>query len=488
MNARMAGPAPLDASGVEEGVREHAGTDDDEAEAIAAVLSHPGEVIVDLDETLYLHNSTEDFLDLARPRAAAAILLRLLDVLKPWRMTGGVATRDVWRVRVVMIVLPWIATSWRRRVAELAAHRRNAPLCDALIRRSPPFVVATDGFEPIVRPLVAALGFHDARVVACAPTPADRLRGKLARTREAIGRETIASALVLTDSDADRPLLDACERPILLRWRDARYQRALSDAYLPGDYITRVKHPGESFLRRGILLEDFSLWVLAAAGATSHPLQDLAGMTLLLLSFWTIYELGYADNDRVGERFEKDPVLSRQYFEKAIPTPTLSPWLWAAAFGAAGVLFLHGPHTTAWSAFLRWMAVLGATWALFFVYNRFDKRTRIWLYPGLQAARAFSFVALVAVTPVGAAALAAHVLGRWFPYAVYRAGAKDWPRMPVALVRFVFFAVLFATLAVGGLALHQLFSWSSLALIVWIAYRARREFVAVWHQARWLPG
>jgi hypothetical protein len=34
---------------------------------LAAVCTHEGPLLVDLDETLYLRNSTEDFIDCARP-------------------------------------------------------------------------------------------------------------------------------------------------------------------------------------------------------------------------------------------------------------------------------------------------------------------------------------------------------------------------------------------------------------------------------------
>lgn len=486
MTAWMASHLHLEALPEADAPRERAPSEEERA-ALETVATHVGPVIVDLDETLYLRNSTEDYLDGARPRVVAALLLRVLDVIGPWRWTGGASTRDVWRVRIVSLLLPWIDAAWRQRVALLAARHVNVPLREALLRRQQPFVVATDGFQPIVAPLVQALGLGATQLVACALTPADRRRGKVDRTCAALGEEAVATSLVLTDSPQDQPLLDACRRPLLLRWQGARYRRALADVYLPGDYISRVKHPGEHYAIHGILLEDFPLWFLAAVGATSQPLGLLAGLTLLLFSFWTIYERGYVDNDRVGERFERDPVLSRQYFERLVPTPALPPWIWAAAAGVGGVLLLEGPGVEALASSLAWMAVLGVTWCHFAAYNRIDKQTRVWLYPGLQAARAFAFAAVAAVTPVGAIALAAHVLGRWFPYAVYRSGVEGWPKMPVALVRLLFFCVLFATLAVGGLAPEKLFSWSSLALIAWIVLRARREILTVWRQARWLP-
>src|ERR1700676_1004661 len=96
--------------------------------ALEALLHHNGTLLLDLDETAYLSNSTEDFLDSASPGIAALLLLRLLDAIRPWRWTGGEATRDLWRVRLVSAFIPWIGILWRRRVKSLAAQFANQPL------------------------------------------------------------------------------------------------------------------------------------------------------------------------------------------------------------------------------------------------------------------------------------------------------------------------------------------------------------------------
>src|ERR1700694_1406436 len=127
--------------------------------ALEAVVHHDGPLLLDLDETAYLRNSTEDFLDTASPGLPALLLLRLLDAIRPWRWTGGEATRDLWRVRLVGALIPWIWILWRRRVKSLAAEFANRPLLDAVARRSGPTIFLSAGFPPIVTPLVAALGF-----------------------------------------------------------------------------------------------------------------------------------------------------------------------------------------------------------------------------------------------------------------------------------------------------------------------------------------
>src|SRR5215471_10352271 len=93
--------------------------------AIDWIAAHEGPVLVDLDETLYLRNSTEDFIDLARPGLVAALLLRLLEVIRPWRWSGGESTRDIWRVRLIMLLFPWVRFRWTRRVNELARNFGN---------------------------------------------------------------------------------------------------------------------------------------------------------------------------------------------------------------------------------------------------------------------------------------------------------------------------------------------------------------------------
>src|SRR5258706_16026743 len=93
--------------------------------ALAELAAHRGTLLVGLDETLNLRNSAEDFLDGARPGLLALLLLKCLNALKPWHWTGGAPTRDVWRVGLVMTLMPWTLWRWRRRAAQLAAAHGN---------------------------------------------------------------------------------------------------------------------------------------------------------------------------------------------------------------------------------------------------------------------------------------------------------------------------------------------------------------------------
>jgi hypothetical protein len=443
--------------------------------ALEALLNHDGPLLLDLDETAYLSNSTEDFLDSASPGLAALLLLRLLDAIRPWRWTGGEAARDVWRVRLVCTFMPWTWTLWRRRVKSLAARFANQPLLDAVARRTGPTYFVSAGFQPIIAPLIAALGFPETRIVASRlNTTEDRLRGKFATALDALGEETVAKSMVLTDSFEDLLLLDRCAHPLWTVWQDARYRRALSHIYLPGQYLTYVKRPGLRYIMHGIILEDFALWVLCTVLNSPSPVTHVIGLLALLVSFWAIYEAGYVDNDRIALRHEKDPKLSDKFGEVEVATPPLQPWIWATALGLVAVFLLNESGKLPLRDAAAWTAVLLGTRIAFWLYNRLDKRSRIWLYPLLQLSRSGSFTVLVPIGLPASLAIGAHVLARWVPYYVYRTRGRDWPDVPFFLTRLLFFSLLWIILATSQ-DFATLFTPTALLLLLWSLFRARKE-------------
>ena len=446
--------------------------------AIAAIRAFNGPLLLDLDETLYLRNSTEDFIDCARPGLAAAGLMKMLDWIKPWRWSGGEATRDVWRVRVVTLLLPWTAGRWRQRAPRLVERFTNQSLVGALRAHSSPPIIVTMGFGSVVTPLVAAFNFGEARIVASRSSSfEDRLRGKLGLAVDALGEDTVRRGLVLTDSIDDLPLLDACARPLRTVWPDARYRSALSDVYLPGRYLSRIKRPGERYIVRSIVQEDFAFWLLSSFGLAAFPPAHAAGLLFLLLSFWTIYECGYVDNDRIATRYETEPKLSAAFRETPVATPRWEPWIWALTSGTVAILLLRWPAPPAPTDFAKWFGVLLATHGWFLLYNRFDKPTRVWLYAGLQLARTAAFVVLVPIAAIGTVALGAHVVAKWLPYYVYRFGGSDWPEAHVPLTRLLFFVVMALLLALTQ-GPSALMTWTAAALLGWNLFRARADLRA----------
>jgi hypothetical protein len=460
-------------------------------QALKALAKYRGPVIIDLDETLYLRNSTEDFIDSARPALLALVLMRLLDAVRPWRWTGGDVSRDVWRVRCVLLFFPWTRAVWARRAVKLAASAANEPLIAALNERAQaakydPPIIATQGFEFIVKPLIAALQLPPwTQLIATRhTTSADRVAGKLSLVTARLGQGAVWRSLVLTDSDQDRSLLEACTLPLHTVWPEAHCQPALSRVYLPGQYMSRVKRPGERYITRGILQEDFALWVLASIGfGLAQPVMHVVGLLFLLLSFWAVYECGYVDNDHVAERYEREPKLSREYLEAPVETPRWAPWIWALASGAVGVAMLRGTDLIGAYALCGWMAVLAATYGVFLIYNRLEKSSRVWLYAVLQLARGAAIVVVVPISVIGAAAIAAHVLAKWLPYYMYRLGGKAWLSVSHFTPRMLFFAI-FAVLLACAMGPSVLLNWSAAALVAWNLFRARRHLMTTFQESR----
>lgn len=452
-------------------------------ETLAAVEKFGGEVLLDLDETLYLRNSTEDFINCAAPGLPVLIGLRILDLLKPWLLTGGIDSRDWWRVRLSLLLCPWIGLLWRRRVKTLGAQHRNQTLIDAVHRSRAQPLVLTNGFEPIVRPLIAAMGLGELPLIACSlSSPDERIRGKLALALKALGEARVSRAMVITDSLTDLPLLHRCALPCRTLWPGARYEHALHHIYLPGMYLSEIKRPGQRYVLNGILLEDFALWVCASVFVATLPAVHVLGLGLMLLSFWTVYERGYVDNDEMGARYEENPYFSPRYGHVTVATPRLAPWLWALTAGGAGVALVRYPGAPNLVDLGLWFGVLAATHATFLLYNRVDNSSRVLMFPWLQLARSAAFVAVLPITLPAALAIGAHVLARWLPYHSYRMAEKRWPQGTIFLSRLAFFTILMVCVALVT-PIEHLLTPTALALMLWNLFQARGELRAMLRNA-----
>ncbi len=445
-------------------------------EALAAVARHSGPVVVDLDETLLLANSTSLFLASVRPAFLVYWVVKLADFIGRRGGDDG-PDRDTRRVRSILTLLPWSRRSWRRRATALADEYLNRPLIAALQQADGPIVVSTKGFQPVVEPLVARAGLAGARLVARDPnSDEDRDDAKLRSTEEALPSGGLAHSLVLTDdARADHRLLAACARPLRVLWPAPPAVEPFATMYLPGRYLS-VKRPKSRYVRT-IILEDLSLWILGSVWLASNPLSHALGLVVLAVSFWAVYEFGYMDNDRSAERYERDPKLSEVYHHRRLDVAAWKPLAFAALSGAAGLWVLRWPDVPAPVDYLRWVAVLAATVVVFVLYNRFDKQTRVLLYPLLQLLRLGAFLAVVPTTAIADLALIIAVLIRWVAYYIYRTRDTTWPSDDLSVIRLLVFTA-------GSFLLASQDQWSdliaptTLSLLAWMLFRARHELPA----------
>ncbi len=443
------------------------------SEAVAAIEDHRGPVVVDLDETLLLANSTSLFLDSVRPAFLAYLIVKVAGITRPWQRAGASTDVDVRRVRAVLRVLPWSGWWWRRRVPHLIPELLNRPLLDAIAKADGPVVVASKGFRPIVDPIVAEVGFDHVEVVAMDPrSDEDRDEAKFRLTEQAVAPSPLDRSLVVTDSMADVRLLEASATPLRVLWPLAPVGGLFANLYLPGRYLA-VKRPDGRYVRT-ILRDDLAFWILGSVWLAVHPVTHVAGLLVLALSFWVVYELGYLDNDRVGDRFERSPVLSEEYFDRDVQFGMWKPLVVAVAAGAAGLWILRWPEAPSSLDYVRWGGVLGATGTVFLVFNRVDKQTRVLIYPVLQLARLGAFLAVVVTTPIADMALVIMALLRSLSYYIYRTRNEKWPNDDVTVLRLIVFVA-------GTMFLASQHDWrdmiapTTLSLLAWMTFLARHE-------------
>jgi hypothetical protein len=378
---------------------------------------------------------------------------------------------------------------WHTRAAELAATETNEPIRDALRARSDA-VIATLGFEPIVRPLLNAMELGDRQLIACEMGSfGDRRAGKLALVSKALGDRQVSRAALLTDSHDDEDMLAQCKLPLFVKWPEARFVPAHSGLYIPLEYTHRIKRPGLSFVQRSILGDDWMLWLLATITIAASPATHIVGLFLLVLSFWTIYELGYVDNDKIGALYETAPALTKEFHKVPVATSVSQGWIWAIGLGLAGIAVIEQTLTPSLVTIAAWKAVLIGTFGVYFVYNRTDKDTRVWFYALLQMARAGAVLAVVPVSLLGSIAIAAHAISRWIVYYVYRSTKGSWPvEMPANILRLMIFGLaaipLFA--AIGVEDLDRTTMWTAAILLVWFTFRSGPRLLAIFSKARWI--
>ncbi len=447
--------------------------------ALSAIAAHDGPVVVDFDETLYLRNSTSDFLSSARPALLAFLLVKVVDVLRPWRFgSGGDELRDMWRVRILLTLMPWTKGRWQRQADRSAKFALNERLAATLRTGQRPVYVSTLGFEPIVRPLLDGFGLGSVELVAMDPWDSDqRGRGKLALTSEAIGGQVLASSTVVTDSDIDNELLEASALPLLVEWPEVGPGETFHRVYYPGRYLTKVKRPGSRYVRK-ILKEDIALWILATVWVAENPLTDTIGLLLLALSFWAVYETGYVDNDLVADKYEEDPALTTEFRKRKVSFPTWVPLAWAGVCGVLGLLVLRVPELPSIMDFLLWALVLWVSVGVFRIYNRLDKGTRVLLFPVLQLLRTAAFVVVAPTVPIAILAITIHVIMRWVSYYVYRKVPGGWPGSGDMLVVRVVVFISLGLLLISQQDWSELWSATTLSLLAWHLFLARRELPA----------
>lgn len=480
------------------------------SEVFERIRAQPAQtnILVDFDETLLLENSTESYLNSLQPRLLGYLFLSLLNLLGPWnwlpKPLKGSVSKDWCRVLLSTLLFPWTPLVWKFRSKRLAQTQVNPSLAKALNQRQDcNITIASLGFGFIIQPVVAQIPLSVKNVIACRfwQGGTDRAQGKLEMVKKVLSDADIASSMLITDSQDDALLLDAVSSPCLFVWPNAKYIPAMTNLYIPFYYTEKVKKPGASFFIREVIGNDFIVLILATSCLQEQPFLHGSSMALCMLSFLCIYEMGYMENDLLGERFEKNPTLSALYIQNKQKINFWQPWLWSACFAIPGLLLLHvdsqlspllsdAPfsavvHNGFWIKLITWTVFLVFVRIFFSFYNRIDKYSRVWLYPILQAFKSFSFLLITTTNLVGAMLFSSTILSYWLPYIIYRYTKEGWPKSDFAqLFRLLSFIFLIIAVVAGTQDFSLLLSGQVLAIFIYIAFRSSKSLLRLIRSAK----
>ena len=275
--------------------------------------------------------------------------------------------------------------------------------------------------------------------------------------------------------------------------------------YIPLLYSEKVKRPDKNYILLTVLSEDFAILLLAFTFISSHTLFNAIGLFLLQISFWCVYEIGYIENDIMGEKFEDKAVLSYNYNSYEYSFQLWQPWLWALALSILGIAFLKQDIIIAgfeaasssildrdWQvsylsrSLIYWLAFLISLRFLFHIYNHINKQSRVWFYLILQTCRYCGYLVLLTTNTIGLVLLVSKILTRSIQYVLYRyMGGKnsDWP---MYFPRY-FFCLLIYLLILGAIAANErdvslMFNYQVLAIIAFCLIRGAKHFQKVLFQ------
>ena len=486
-------------------------------------LTEERPLIVELDETLFLRNSTQEYLRSIYPSPLGAVFIAFFKLLKPWRWFAGRsghnrAAQDRFLVMAATVLFPWTWLVWRRRARRLAERYCNVPLAQSIDANSrAQLVIMTQGFDFVVEPLIRHFPMQFVKNKAFQliswRQKGKRLSGLLERAVERLGSAAVSRSVVITYSTDALPLLESSAVPCLVKWPGAACVSAMSTMYIPLYYSEKVKNPGKAHFIKRVIFGHWAFGVIAWSLLSPHPVLNAFSLLVLTLSYWCVYEIGYQENDAVGEKYERKPTLSssyNQYKSRVDLLRTPWPWCWAIALAIPGILLFFlsqqavpltdviaqvslGKSILGWSAvglpiaraFALWLVYLAAIRVTFWVYNQANETSRIWIYPFLQVQRLFGFALLASTSVVGTMFLISFVIARWMQYCIYRCGG-DRSSFPVNISCLLILTMLYASQAIGADNVMSLVTWQAAIAFTYCGLRATKKFAHIKDDLGWL--
>ncbi len=420
-------------------------------------------VIVDFDHTLLLSNSTEEYLNLIRPRWLVALVLNTLDFLKPWRIyrteQSNFIYRDHLRVLITTLLFPWIVPIWKRRAASLGAEFKNETLINILrTNENQRIILASNGYSFIIRPLLEHYPINFSAVLGAKFLNGYLVRkqGKLSLIKTEVGTDILNNSIFITDSLDDKPVLDAARYPALIKWPADKRFIAHRDIYFPFVYTEKVKWPGRRPVLNNFILDDVPALLLSITYVYGFSIYSITATFLFFTAFICVYELGYRENDFMATQNERSPKLSKNLDEYRFYPMYTHAWVWSILLSLIGLFFLNFEKLKVLEKFseqpliyneikilLTWFGFLLLVRAVFWIHNSIKVNWRIFTHGLLQFLKMFGYVLIMPTNYIGASYLGSIVMSRWMRYSIYRQNGNHnvYPDKIVRLLIFLFIIV-----------------------------------------------
>ena len=191
-------------------------------------------LIVDFDHTLFLSNSTEEYLDTAFPAPASAFVLALIDWLKPWSLFPGEKKRFVYRdaIRVFLISLlfPWTYFIYLLKARKLVKKYLNPAVVGIVdSKKWSKTVIASNGFRFILRPLIRQIAYQFDVVIDSHIFPSKegvRNLGKKSFIQKSLTDQELSRATFISDNKDDESVAGLVGDLKLIRWPNEKRIKA----------------------------------------------------------------------------------------------------------------------------------------------------------------------------------------------------------------------------------------------------------------------
>lgn len=441
-------------------------------------------LILDFDHTLFLSNSTEEYLDSAFPSSLCAFVLACIDWLKPWNLLPGenkrFVYRDAIRVIVISILFPWTYFAYWFQARSLSRLYLNSEIVRVIeSKRWDKTIIASNGFGFILRPLLKQIDNQFDVIInsSVLPTPKGvRRLGKRTIIQQCLSTTELENATFITDNKDDASLSGLVADLKLFRWPNERRVKAGQLAYVPFVYTHASKRGNKNHVLNVMVLQDFSIFILAYAFSNAFGVQSFFSLLFLLLSFWCVYEIGYFENDLYELKYESEHKnLDKLSYVKGVKDTAFefSAWTWALGFGCVASFLLQPELCISLdcsyqviATLLKWCGWLIALRILYRLYNYSKFGVRQFIFPLLQVARLAGPILFLSTNFLGLFLITSQMASRWLGYLIYRGGG-DERRVQKRIVRHVIFAILSVGLAVVQKDPGIILSWQFSLMLLW---------------------